>query len=183
MFDTVYLIALAAWLGSILFFSFAIAPMVFQVLDPETAGRFLRAFFPRYYIWGAVSGALALPCAVGGPLAFPEHRGPMVGLQALIIIAAVLLTLYAVNSLTPAINAAKDAGEAGKQRFERLHRRSVILNGLVMILLMGLIVAFVARPSSRTKGIIEPSPLQRTLLELKSGKSSSSATTNGLEKR
>ena len=107
----------------------------------------------------------------------------MVGLQALIIIAAVLLTLYAVNSLTPAINAAKDAGEAGKQRFERLHRRSVILNGLVMILLMGLIVAFVARPSSRTKGIIEPSPLQRTLLELKSGKSSSSATTNGLEKR
>ena len=166
IFDSVYLLALTAWLGSIVFFSFAIAPLIFQVLDSESAGRFLRAFFPRYYVWGAVSGALALPCAVGVPLAFPEHRGPWVGLQAMVIIVAILMTLYAVNSLTPAINAARDAGDAGKARFDKLHHRSVMLNGFVLLLLVGLEIAFVARPRSRTQGIVEPTPVQRAILEL-----------------
>ncbi len=125
VFDSVYLIAMSAWVGSVLFVSFGVAPVIFKVLGPEAGGRFVRVLFPRYYQWGAISGAIALPSAVAVPLCYPELRGPWVGVQALVIIAATLVMLYAGNALAPAINAARDAGPSGEARFERLHRRSV----------------------------------------------------------
>jgi hypothetical protein len=163
VFDAVYLIALTAWVGSVLFFSFVVAPVIFRVLGKEVGGRFVRALFPRYYAWGAVSGAVALPAAVAVPLCFPELRGPWIGVQALVILAGTLTMLYAGNSLTPAINAARDEGPSGQARFERLHRRSVWLNGLVLLLGLALLVAFAARPRPRTSGIVEPTPQERAL--------------------
>ena len=160
-FDSVYALALTAWVGSILFFSFGVAPTVFKVLGAEAGGRFLRALFPRYYTWGTVSGAIALPSYLGVPLSFPEFRGPIVAVQALTILAGVLIMLYAGNSLTPAINEARDAGPAGQARFDRLHRRSVRLNALVLVLGLGLLIAFANRPTPKTTGIIEPSPRER----------------------
>src|SRR4051812_50030011 len=118
-FDSVYVIALTAWVGSILFFSFAVAPVIFTVLSPEAGSKFVRALFPRYYAWGAISGAVALPAYVAVPLCFPEFRGPRVGVQALTILAGILIMLYAGNSLTPAINAPRDAGPAGQRRVDR----------------------------------------------------------------
>jgi hypothetical protein len=168
VFDSVYLIALTAWVGSVLFVSFGVAPIVFKVLGAEAGGRFVRALFPRYYLWGATSGAVALPSSVAVPLCFPELRGPWIGAQAFVIVAATLIMIYAGNSLTPAINAARDAGASGQDRFERLHRRSVRLNALVLLLGLGLLVAFAARPRPRTAGIIEPSPSERTAAELES---------------
>jgi hypothetical protein len=164
LFDAVYLVAMTAWVGSVLFFSFGVAPVIFKVLGPEAGGRFVRALFPRYYQWGVVSGAVALPSAVAVPLCFPELRGPWVGVQALAILAAVLIMLYAGNALTPAINAAPDAGPEGHARFERLHRRSVRLNGLVLVIGLGLLVAFAARPVPKTAGIVEPTPAERARL-------------------
>src|SRR3954451_12634518 len=87
LFDAAYLIALTAWVGSLLFFSFGVAPIIFKVLGAESGGRFVRALFPRYYQWGAISGAAALPAFLGGPLSFQEYRGPFVGVQALAIVA------------------------------------------------------------------------------------------------
>jgi hypothetical protein len=158
VFDSVYLVALTGWVGSILFFTFAVAPIVFKVLGPEAGGAFVRALFPRYFQWGAISGAVALPAAVAVPLCFPELRGPGVGVQALVILSAILITLYSGNVVTPAINAARDLGDPGEARFHRLHRRSVWLNGLVLVIGLGLIVAFAARRCPRTEGIIEPKP-------------------------
>ena len=60
-FNAVYLLALAAWVGSIAFFSFGVAPIVFRVLGPEAGAKFGRALFPRYYLWGSMSAAIALP--------------------------------------------------------------------------------------------------------------------------
>ncbi|GAC1449426.1 MAG: hypothetical protein NVSMB9_33280 [Isosphaeraceae bacterium] len=165
IFDSVYLFALTAWVGSILFFSFGVAPIIFKVLGPEPAGKFVRALFPRYYLWGTIAGAIALPSMVAVPLCFPEMRGPWVGLQALIIIFATSIMLYTGNVLTPAINAARDAGPESQLRFDRLHRRSVHLNGLVLLLGLGLLVAFAARPAPRTSGIIELNPIERASRE------------------
>jgi hypothetical protein len=165
LFDAVYLIALAAWVGSVLFVSFGVAPIIFRVLEPEAAGRFVRALFPRYYAWGSIAGAVALPASVAVPLCFPELRGPWVGVQALAILAGTLIMLYAGNSLTPAINAARDEGPAGRSQFERLHRRSVRLNTVVLLLGLGLLVAFAARPRPRTSGIVELSPQERVRRE------------------
>ena len=161
LFDSAYVIALATWVGSILFFSFAVAPLIFNVLGEQIGGKFVRALFPRYYLWGAISGAIALPAYVAGPLCFHEYRGPMVGIQALVIVAGILIMLYGGNSLTPAINQARDPGPAGEERFRRLHRRAVWLNVLVLILGVGLLIAFAARPSPRTAGIVEMTPAER----------------------
>jgi hypothetical protein len=81
--------------------------------------------------------------------------------QALAIIACILTMLYAGNSLTPAINEARDAGPSGHARFEQLHRRSVRLNTAVLVVGLGLLVAFATRPGPRTPGIIEKTPSER----------------------
>jgi hypothetical protein len=161
VFDSVYVISLTAWVGSILFFSFVVAPIVFRVLAAEDAGKFVRALFPRYYAWGTIAGAVALPAYVAGPLCYPEYRGPWVGVQALILLGCIMVMLYAGNSLTPAINAARDAGANGQKRFDRLHRRSVRLNGLVLVVGLCLLTAFANRPASISSGIPELSPQER----------------------
>jgi uncharacterized membrane protein len=147
--------------GSVLFFSFILAPMIVQVLSPEAAAKFVRALFPRYYTWGAIAGAIALPAYLGVPLSFQELRGPLVAVQSLMILAGTLLMLYAANSLTPAINAARDAGPAEKPQLERLHRRSMRLNGVVLVLGVVLLIAFATRREPKTAGIVEPTPLER----------------------
>jgi len=144
-----------------LFFSFGVAPIIFNVLGAEAGGKFVRALFPRYYLWGAISGAVALPSLVAVPLCYPEYRGPMVGVQALAIIGCTLIMLYAGNSLTPAINQARDAGPSGHRRFQQLHRRSVRLNALVLMVGLGLLVGFATRPAPKTSGILEQSPTER----------------------
>jgi len=157
-FNSVYLLALTAWVGSIAFFSFAVAPIIFRVLGAEAGGKFVRALFPRYYTWGATAGAIALPAVVCGPLAYSELRGPMIGVQALLVMAGTLIMFYCGNVLTPAINSVRDAGENEKARFDRLHRRSVQLNGLALLIGTALRVLFAVRQVPRSDGIIERRP-------------------------
>ncbi|SIO33341.1 Uncharacterized membrane protein [Singulisphaera sp. GP187] len=164
-FDSVYVLALTAWVGSLLFFSFGVVPIVFQVLSPEAGAKLVRALFPRYYTWGAIAGAIALPAFLGVPLSFQEFRGPLVAVQSLMIVTGTLLMLYAANSLTPAINAAVAAGPEGKALCDRLHRRSTRLNIIVLALGIILLVALVNRPEPKTAGIVEPSPLERARSE------------------
>ncbi len=158
VFDSVYLVALAVWIGSSMFFWFGIAPIIFSVLGGETGGKFVRAVFPRYYLWGAIAGAVALPAYVAGPLCYHEYRGTMVGVQALAIISGILIMLYGGNSLTPAIDQASGGGQGGRERLERLHRRAVGLNVFVTVVGLSLLVAFATRPAPRTSGIIEVAP-------------------------
>lgn len=168
-FDAAYVLALTAWVGSILYFSFGVAPVIFPVLGAESGGRFVRALFPRYYAWGATSGAIALPAFLGVPLSYPEYRGPWVAVEAFLILGCILIMLYAGNSLTPAINAARDAGPAGEARFARLHRRSVRLNGLVLAVGLGLLIAHAARPAPRSAGILEMTPGERARYDAEIG--------------
>jgi hypothetical protein len=63
--------------------------------------------------------------------------------------------LYCGNSLTQAINTARDAGPGQAERFDRLHRRSVRLNSVVLLVGLALLVAFATRKAPRTEGIVE----------------------------
>jgi uncharacterized protein DUF4149 len=160
-FDSVYTLALSAWMGSIMFFSFVIVPTIDSALGPEAGSRFVRALLPRYYMWGAIAGAVALPACVAAPLCFPEYRGTGVGIQAMVILTCTLIMLYAGNSLTPAMSAAHDAGPGGNEQFKRLQRRSVRLNAFVLACGLGLLIALANRPAPRTSGILELSPSER----------------------
>ncbi len=155
------MIALTAWVGAILFFSFGVAPIIFRVLGAEAAARFVRALFPRYYAWGVGATAIALPALICGPLAYPELRGPGVGIQAALIGLGLVIMLYCGNSLTPAINAARDAGPSEAEQFDRLHHRSVRLNGVALLLGLILLVGFAIRRPVQTAGLQELTPTER----------------------
>jgi hypothetical protein len=133
---SLYLIAVlvSIWVGSIIFFSAIIAPTVFKVLDEKSAGLFLRAFFPKYYIFGLIIGGLSLVLIF--LLSIPVNT---VLLALLIVMIALTVTS---KLMIPVINAARDMGEAGVSRFKKLHTMSVMLN--VLTLVVGLIFIFKA---------------------------------------
>ena len=54
----IYLLSLVCWVGSIIFFSFFVAPIVFKNLKPEKAGELVGIIFPYYYMVGYVCGTL-----------------------------------------------------------------------------------------------------------------------------
>lgn len=128
-------ISAATWVGAILFQSVIVAPAVFVDLDMGSARRFLRTLFPRFYRLGVGCGLLM----AAGILMLVGFAGRSSSLLAVAAATALMLVLELISLwLVPRINAARDAGEAAAGRFERLHRLSVILT--VIILLLGIAV-------------------------------------------
>uniref|UniRef100_UPI0035236D29 DUF4149 domain-containing protein n=1 Tax=Salmonella enterica TaxID=28901 RepID=UPI0035236D29 len=105
-------------------------PIIFTVLDTQSAAKFVRTLFPRYYAWLAIFSVVALASFTARPLVYPELRAWKNLIIQGMILLNIFLAFYCGNSLTPAINKARDAGEAEEKRFNALHKRSVWLNGL-----------------------------------------------------
>lgn len=127
-------ISAAAWVGAIVFQSGVVAPAVFADLDADSARRFLRTLFPRLFKLGILCGLLmaaaALLLAANGSWSSP--------LQVIAAATGVMLVLELISLwLVPRINAARDAGAVAEDRFARLHRASVLMS--VIILLLGLV--------------------------------------------
>jgi uncharacterized protein DUF4149 len=161
LFDSVYLAALSTWIGGAFFFTFGVAPILSKIVGAESGLKLVRAILPRYYLAGAISGAVALPAFVAGPLCYREYRGAMVGVQALAIIFGILLMLYGANSLAPAIGQAPGAGTSSAGRLEQLQRRAAGLNLVVVLIGLLLLVSFASRPAPKTTGIVEMTPQER----------------------
>ena len=135
-------ISAGIWIGAIVFQSAVVAPSVFVDLDEAAARSFLRTLFPRFFRLGLVCGALMLAALLG----FGVFAGWTATTTALASVTSVMIILEAISlMLVPHINAARDAGEAGDAKFARLHRTSVVLT--VVILLLG--IAFLAIVAAR----------------------------------
>ncbi len=130
------LFATALLLGGMAFFAALVAPIVFRVLPAEPAGRFIRALFPRYYLWVLATAAAAAVAL------FPLSK-PDAGIMA----AVAGMAFWLRQSLMPRINALSDlakAGDAEAQRgFDRAHRLSVAANLLQMLAAAGVLAGFV----------------------------------------
>jgi len=132
---SVALFATALLLGGMVMFAAVVAPMVFRALEPAPAGRFLRQFFPLYYVYGAaLAGAAAFAFV---PLAW----------EAAVVMAVVALGfVFARQGLMPRINAYRDAELAGdrgaKKPFARLHGLSVVVNLAQMLLTAAVLIGF-----------------------------------------
>lgn len=127
--------AAGTWVGAILFHSAVVAPATFKVLEAEAASRFLRRLFPSFFRFGLVCGALMI-----AGLVVAAARGPtLVSLPAALTITMCVLQLICL-AMVPAINAARDQGDAGRKRFGRLHGINVLLT--LAVLAMGLVVLF-----------------------------------------
>lgn len=119
-------ILISIWIGVIVFFSAIIAPTVFKTLDEKSAGVFLRAFFPKYYLFAIVIGLAALASI----MIFN------IEMSNILYIAIVSMTILSIISrfMIPIINNARDMGEKGKQKFNRLHALSVSLNVITLVI-------------------------------------------------
>ncbi len=124
--------ALSLLLGGMLFFAGVIAPLVFTKLPPKDAGGFIRAVFPVYYLYVAISAAVAAAALL------PRW-------EAAVMAVVALLTVWLRQGLMPRINRLSDAAQAGdgvaKYRFDRAHRLSVIVNFAQVIAAAGVLAA------------------------------------------
>lgn len=127
------LVAAACLLGGMVFFGAIMAPLVFTKLDGATAGRFIRATFPRYYLYVTAAAALG---AAG--LVWQDWPSGLV----LAIVAA--LTLWLRQGLMPLLNRLRDAGLGGDgaagSRFDKLHRVSVMVNAVQIVAVLAVMV-------------------------------------------
>ena len=119
-------VLISIWIGVIIFFSAIIAPTVFKTLDEKSAGVFLRAFFPKYYLFAIVIGLASLALI----MIFN------IEMSNILYIAIVSMTILSIISrfMIPIINNARDMGEKGKQKFNRLHAMSVSLNVITLVI-------------------------------------------------
>ncbi len=125
------LFSLALLFGGMGFFALVMAPLVFTRLPMAVAGPFIRQVFPVYYLWvGALSAAAAVAL-------FPLSH-PAAGIMA----ACAGMAWWLRQGLMPRINALSDAGET--VAFNRMHRLSVIANGLQLLAAGAVLAMFAA---------------------------------------
>ena len=120
---------LAISLGIMIFFSFVLAPMIFKILDPENAGKFVRKIFPYYYFVNLVflSVAVVLFFIVSS-----------FSINFYITLALVFSFVFAQFILMPLINRLKDNNQ--EKKFKYAHGFSVVINFAQMILLIYLLI-------------------------------------------
>lgn len=119
-------ILVSIWSGVIIFFSAVVAPTVFKSLEEREAGVFLRAFFPKYYIFGIVLGVVSVTILIIMPISV---------ILTYAIVAMTLLTVLGRMSI-PIINNARDSGD--EPGFKKYHLISVMMN--VITLIIGLVI-------------------------------------------
>jgi len=136
----IHSLAIAVLIGKIVLLSFVVAPILAKQLEREPFGKVVRRLFPAYYALGmgtASAGFLASAAllTVRGGRASLWLTG---GLWLLVLAAEA----YCRSLLTPQSNELQDRLKEQdargtidpllQRRWNRLHRRSVALNSLVL---------------------------------------------------
>ncbi|MEM8555721.1 MAG: DUF4149 domain-containing protein [Pseudomonadota bacterium] len=123
----VALLITALLFGGMVLYSFGFAAFLFTALPPDTAGPVIRQAFPHFYLFVAVTSALA---------------ALLVSWQdtlSAILLGLIALTVIPTRQvLMPAINNATDSGN--KKRFHYLHGASVLIT-LAHIGMAGVVLA------------------------------------------
>ena len=123
--DFIYLLSLVCWIGSIIFFSFFVAPIVFETLESKKAGELVGVIFPYYYMVGYVCGTLiflVLLSIEAAGLKWCAWGIMMVGTAS-----AALAVNPKAKTLKKRLKASPEA------RFKVLHYLLVKLNGMVLL--------------------------------------------------
>ena len=121
----------AAILSFMIFFPVVVATSVFKVLDEKQSSKFLRIFFPKYYLFGLVLSLFGLIISIS------EKNNTSLIVFVLLIIGF----LFSRQFLTQIINKAKDNNN--DKKFNKLHKLSVLINfiqmGLCLLILVNLL--------------------------------------------
>jgi len=139
----VYLFGLVFWIGSILFFSFFTAPVLFKTLDRSQAGEVIEVLFPRYYGIGYVCAGLILAALL---LNWPALSMLKLGIWGVMAAG----TFYTGLAINPRVRGLKEQMKSARKaadkkpleaRFQSLHSLAVKLNAAVLLAGLGLLWA------------------------------------------
>jgi hypothetical protein len=158
LFRTLLYLALIVWLGAEIFFP-VVAAVTFGTLRPDThtAGLIVGSLLRVLHGIGLVSAMVALALlALGG--AWSIYKAPAVLVPMALLVLAAGFTIYSQFSIVPemerdrirsggAIDAVA-ANNPSRVDFEKLHRRSVNVEGAILLLGLATVV-FVARAESK----------------------------------
>lgn len=130
-------VALAVWLGQTVFLSLIVAPTLFrQMASPAEAGAVMTLLFPRYYLVGAICGALVAAACWWSWLRSARPRGAwlVAALAATLALGAGTYAGAVVQPRAHEMRAALHSEPTARGEFDRLHRLAVQLNGAVLLL-------------------------------------------------
>jgi putative copper export protein len=150
VFRIVRLIALAVWVGGLIFFGF-VASVAFKTLpNAHEAGLVVRGSLIALHHIGLVAGLVYLLVTLA-LLATQGDTHPMRAVELLLVVVMLALTGYSEFSVIPRMEADRvalggdvsmaPADAPALQHFDRLHKVSVRVEGTVLIaglLLLGL---------------------------------------------
>jgi hypothetical protein len=150
----VYLV-LGLWLGALVFFGAVLAPIAFSQLPPlfatpaagiHAAGMIVGGSLVRLHWIGLFCGLIFLVVSV---VARAHYRTIIP--QVVLVLIMMLFTAYSQFSIIPRMDTAREsvggnvdavaANNPGRQIFDRLHQRSVHVEGLVLLCGIGALVA------------------------------------------
>ena len=120
----------AAILSFMIFFPLVVATSVFKVLDEKQSSKFLRIFFPKYYLFGLVLSLTGLIIAI-----FDKNN-----MSLIVFLLIIIGFLFSRQYLMPIINKAKDNNN--EKKFNILHRVSVLINFIQISLCVFLLIIF-----------------------------------------
>jgi len=120
----------AAILSFMIFFPVVVATSVFKVLDEKQSSKFLRIFFPKYYLFGLVLSLTGLIIAI-----FDKNN-----MSLIVFLLIIIGFLFSRQFLMPLINKAKDNNN--EKKFNILHRVSVLINFIQISLCVFLLIIF-----------------------------------------
>lgn len=118
----------AAILSFMIFFPVVVATSVFKVLDEKQSSKFLRIFFPKYYLFGLVLSLIGLIIAI-----FDKNN-----MSLIVFLLIIIGFLFSRQFLMPLINKAKDNNN--EKKFNILHRVSVLINFIQISLCVFLLI-------------------------------------------
>ena len=125
-----FIFVAGAILSFMIFFPLVVATSVFKVLDEKQSSKFLRIFFPKYYLYGFVLSAIGLTLST-----YYENK-----LSMLIFLLIMVGFVFSRQVLMPMINKSKDLKNESK--FKKLHKFSVFINFLQIIGCIFLLVTY-----------------------------------------
>ena len=137
----VYILSLVCWVGSIVFFSFFTAPVIFKLLDREKAGEVVGVIFPRYYFLGYV-------CAVMTLLSLLVSTQELFGPKQILLFIMIVGWFYAGLVVSPKsrnLKALRQSASSTEEKelyevkFKKVHSLAVKLNGTVLLAGLGLL--------------------------------------------
>jgi uncharacterized membrane protein len=129
----IYLLSLVCWIGSIIFFSFFVAPVVFKNLERQKAGELVGIIFPRYYTIGYVCGVLVLGVLLLSGLDTAGLKWCAWGIMMLGTACAGLAVNPRAKALKEKLKVASESEKPDlESRFKTLHSLSVKLNAAVL---------------------------------------------------